>query len=152
MNLPSEHAFRPRAQHASSAPGAFTLIEVMIAIGVFCIGVFFILELVASVLHGARLLDKPMVDASMVVAVVGDTNQLVEVDDVSGDLSEFLGKNYQGYTYDYSITEVQTNRLFELDVFLRGNSSGRPVISKMAVQLYRPASPPGRLDGGMNHR
>jgi prepilin-type N-terminal cleavage/methylation domain-containing protein len=151
MNVPPEHPARLR-RNAQNALSAFTLIEVMIAIGVFCIGVFFILELVASVLHGARLLDKPMVDAGVVASEIGNTNQLIEVEDVSGDLSEFLGKNYQGYTYDYSITEVQSNRLFELDVFLRGNSGSRPLISKMAVLLYRPASPPGKLDGGMNHR
>ena len=72
---------------------AFTLMEVMIAIGVFCVGVFAILGLVASVMHGARLLDKPMVDAGVVVSQIAQTNQLIEVRNVYGNLSEFLDCN-----------------------------------------------------------
>jgi prepilin-type N-terminal cleavage/methylation domain-containing protein len=132
-----------------SGGSAFTLIEVMIAIGVFCVGTFAILGLVANVLHGARLLDKPMVDAGCIASEVAGTNVLVEVDGVNGDLSEFLGKPYQGFEYTYDITEALSNKLFAVDIVLQGNTPGKPVISKMTVLLYRPASPPGSLDGGM---
>jgi prepilin-type N-terminal cleavage/methylation domain-containing protein len=145
MKLPKQQKENSAAPHRY----AFTLIEVMIAIGVFCIGVFAVLELVASVLHGARIFNKPMVDAGVIASEIAQTNKLVEVRNMSGDLSDFLGKTYQGYTYTYDITEVQSNRLFELDVVLQGSGSGRPVLSKMAVLLYRPASPAGTLDGGM---
>jgi hypothetical protein len=128
---------------------AFTLIEVMIAIGVFFIGAFAILGLVANVLHGARLLDKPMVDAGCIAGEVAQTNVLIEVNGVNGDLSEFLGKPYQGYEYTYDITEALSNKLFVVDVVLQGNTPGKPVISKMTVLLYRPASPAGSLDGAM---
>ena len=126
---------------------AFTLMEVMIAVGVFCIGVFAILDVVASVLHGARLLDKPMVDAGVVASEIAQTNSLVEVQGVTGDLSEFLGDSYKGYAYTYGITEVQSNKLFQLDVQLQSDAPGKPVISKMSVLLYRPQSPLGSLDG-----
>jgi hypothetical protein len=129
---------------------AFTLMEVMIAIGVFCIGVFAILALVANVMHGARLLDKPMVDPGAVAGEIAQTNQLIEVRGVYGDLSEFLGDNYKGYTYAYDINEVQSNRLFQVDLFLRNDKApGKPIISKMSVLLFRPLSPAGSLDGGM---
>lgn len=131
---------------------AFTLIEVMIAIGVFCIGAFAILDLVANVLHGARLLDKPMVDAGCVASEVAQTNVLIEVSGVNGDLSDFLGKPYQGYEYTYDITEALSNKLFAVGLELHGNTPGKPVISKMTVLLYRPASPPGSLDGGFGNR
>jgi prepilin-type N-terminal cleavage/methylation domain-containing protein len=134
-----------------SGDTAFTLIEVMIAIGVFCIGAFAILDLVANVLHGARLLDKPMVDPGCVASEIAQTNILVEVAG-SGDLGEFLGKPYQDYEYDYDITEALSNKLFAVGVNLHGNTPGKPVISKMTVLLYRPASPPGSLDGGMGGR
>ncbi|HTR42999.1 MAG TPA: hypothetical protein VMH87_15400 [Pseudomonadales bacterium] len=126
---------------------AFTLLEVMIAIGVFCIGVFAILGLVANVMHGARLMDKPMVDAGCIASEVAQTNVLIEVTGVNGDLSEFLGKAYQGYEYTYDINEALSNKLFAVSLFLHGNTPGKPVISKMTVLLYRPASPAGSMDG-----
>jgi prepilin-type N-terminal cleavage/methylation domain-containing protein len=131
---------------------AFTLMEVMIAIGVFCIGVFAILDVVASVLHGARLLDKPMVDAGCLAGNVALTNSLVEVQDQSGDLSEFLGDQYKNYPYIYSITEVQSNHLYQVDMVLQSDAPGHPVISKMTMLLFRPQSPAGTLDGGMTGR
>src|SRR6202042_2100798 len=82
------------ASGSAGSGDAFTLMEVMIAIGVFCIGVFAILSLVGSVMHGARLLDKPMVDAGVIASEISQTNSLVEVRGVYGSLSEFLGDNY----------------------------------------------------------
>jgi hypothetical protein len=87
-----------------------------------------------------------------VAGEVAQTNVLIEVNGVNGDLSEFLGKPYQGYQYTYGIEEALSNKLFAVDVVLQGNTPGKPVISKMTVLLYRPASPPGTLDGGMSGR
>lgn len=128
---------------------AFTLMEVMIAIGVFCIGVFAILALVANVMHGARLLDKPMVDAGVVASQIADTNSFVEVKGVYGSLDEFLGKQYSGYNYAYDITEEQSNKLFRADIVVTSDAPGKPVVSKMSILLFGPMSPPGSLDGGM---
>jgi hypothetical protein len=126
--------------------------EVMIAVGVFCIGVFAILDVVASVLHGARLLDKPMVDVGCVAGEVALTNSLVEVQDQEGDLGDLLGDQYKGYAYNYAITEVQSNHLYQVDLILQSDAPGKPVVSQMSVLLYRPASPAGSLDGGMMGR
>jgi Tfp pilus assembly protein PilV len=136
----------PKAAHSGRA--AFTLMEVMIAIGIFCVGVFAILGLVASVMRGARLLDKPMVDAGAIAGEIAQTNQLVEATGINGDLSDFLGDNYRGYTYTYDITEEQSNKLFRVDLQLQSDAPGKPVISKMSVLFYRPLSPAGSLDGG----
>jgi prepilin-type N-terminal cleavage/methylation domain-containing protein len=127
----------------------FTLMEVMIAIGVFCLGVLAILGLVANVLHGARLLDKPMVDAGVVAGQISQTNSLTEVSGVTGDLGEFLGDPYKNYTYLYDITEAQSNKLFEVDIdVLNSDAPGKPLVSKVSLLLYRPQSPPGSLDPG----
>lgn len=131
---------------ASRSNVAFTLMEVMIAIAVFCIGVFAILGLVASVLRGARLLNKPLVDAGVVASSIAQTNQLVEIQGMSGDLSEFLGDNYKGYAYVYEITEVESNHLYDAEIIVTGDTPGKPVISKMDILLFRPLSPPGSLD------
>lgn len=131
---------------------AFTLMEVMIAIGVFCIGVFAILDVVASTMHGARLLDKPMVDAGCVAGEIALTNSLVEVQYESGDLSDFLGDQYKGYPYTYNIVEVESNHLYQADIVLQSDAPGKPIISKMTMLLFRPQSPAGTLDGGMTGR
>jgi prepilin-type N-terminal cleavage/methylation domain-containing protein len=129
------------------AQQAFTLMEVMIAIGVFCIGVFAILDVVATVLHGARLLDKPMVDAGVIASEI-QTNSVVDGTTGDGYLSDFLGKPYNGYFYAYTINEVQSNRLYQADIDVTSDAPGKPVISKMSILMYAPQSPPGRLDGG----
>ena len=124
--------------------------EVMIAIGVFCIGVLAILGLVTSVLRGARLLDKPMVDSGAVACQPASTNSLVDLTTYSGDLSEFLGQNYNGYEYVYGINEVESNHLYEVDIAVTGNTPGNPTVSKMSILLFRPLSPPGHLDFGFH--
>lgn len=139
---------RPGRLPRPNRRAAFTLMEVMLAIGVFCLGVFAILGVVANVMHGARLLDKPMVDAGEVAANIANTNSLVEVSGVSGDLSEFLGDPYKGFDYVYDIQEEQSNKLFRADIVVTSDAPGKPVISKMSILLYRPLSPAGSLDGG----
>lgn len=126
--------------------GGFTLMEVMIAIGVFCVGVFAILSLVATVMRGARLLDRPMVDAGVIAGQIAQTNSIVETSGL-GDLSEFLGERYKGYKYVYTINELETNKLFEADIKVTSDAPGKPVISTMSVLLYRPQSPAGSMDG-----
>lgn len=136
------------ARHHALAGSAFTLVEVMIAVAVFCIGCFAILGLVASVMKDARLLEKPMVDAGVVANEIAQTNQLVEVKGISGDLSEFLGDNYKGYDYVYGIDEVQSNHLYQAEIYVTSDTPGKPVLSKLDVLFYRPLSPPGPLDFG----
>lgn len=130
---------------------AFTLMEVMIAIGVFCIGVGAILGLVSNVLHGARLFDRPMVDSGVVASEVSQTNKLVDLQVNNGDLSEFLGNTYKGYDYVYGINEVESNHLYEVDINVTSDAPGKPTISKMSVLLFRPLSPAGHLDFGFQH-
>lgn len=128
---------------------AFSLLEVMVAIGIFFMAVFAVLGLVSGSLANARHLKRPMVDAGVLAGELSLTNQLVECL-ASGDLSEFLGKAYQGYTWTYAVTEVQSNKLFQVDFIVQDqNSYNKPVVSKMSILLFRPQSPAGSLDGGM---
>jgi hypothetical protein len=127
-------------------PSAFTLLEVMIAIGIFFMGAFAVLGLVSSSLENARRLQRPMVDAGPVASELSLTNQLVE-GTYTGNLSEFLGKPYQDYQWTYVIEESQTNKLFQVDVILKDDAHGRAVVSKLSFLLFRPQSPAGMLDG-----
>jgi hypothetical protein len=129
-----------RARHA------FTLLEVMFAVVAFFAASFAILALVSTSLGSARLLQQPMVDGGEVAGQLSQTNSLVEGEE-SGDLSELLGKQYQDYSWTYDIEEVQTNKLFQVDFIVQRNSGDKPVVSKMSILLFRPASPAGNLDG-----
>jgi hypothetical protein len=125
---------------------AFTLLEVMFAVVAFFAASFAILALVSTSLGSARLLQQPMVDGGEVAGQLSQTNSLVEGEE-SGDLSELLGKQYQDYTWTYDIQEAQTNKLFQVDFIVQRNSGDKPVVSKMSILLFRPASPAGSLDG-----
>jgi Tfp pilus assembly protein PilV len=125
---------------------AFTLLEVMIAIGIFFVAVFAILALVSSSLGNARRLQRPQVDASAVLAKYASTNILIE-GTYSGDLSELLGKEYRNYTWTADITEVATNHLYQVEAVVQPDNS-HEVISDLSTLLFRPQSPPGSLDGG----
>jgi hypothetical protein len=120
---------------------AFSLLEVMIAIGIFFMCVFVILSLVSSSLKNARRLERPMVDAAMLASELSLTNQIVETSQ-SGD----FGKLYPGYTWTADISEVLTNRLFQVDYVVERNDT-KEAVQKMSVLFYRPKSPAGSLDG-----
>jgi len=122
-------------------PRAFSLMEVMIAIGIFFMCIFVILSLVSSSLRNARMLERPMVDAAMLASELSLTNKLVE-----GSQSGDFGKLYPGYTWTADINEVLTNRLFQVDYAVQ-RSDTREVVQKMSVLFFRPQSPAGSLDG-----
>ena len=77
---------------------AFSLLEVMIAVGIFFMAVFAILGLVSSALANARRLQRPLVDASALVSQLSLTNKLVE-GIYTVNLGDMLGKAYQDYRY-----------------------------------------------------
>lgn len=126
---------------AAKPQQAFSLLEVMIAIAVFCTAMFVILALVSSVLANARRLQRPMVDAAMIASELSLTNQLVE-EPQSGD----FGKAYPGYSWTAVVTEEQTNKLFRVDYEVKRDDN-REVMQKMSVLFYRPQSKAGSLDG-----
>lgn len=125
---------------------AFTLLEVMIAVGIFFMATFAILGLISTSLSNARRLQKPLVDASVLASQLSLTNKLVE-GTVTGNLGNLLGKDYREYNYIIDTVEVQTNHLYEV-AFVIENAGNRTVLSKLNTYMYRPGSDPGSLDGG----
>jgi hypothetical protein len=126
---------------------AFSLIEVMIACIIFFSAVFAILELISSGLANARRLQRPLVDASALVAQLSLTNQLVE-GKFSGNLGDVLGKDYQNYKWTGEIVEVQSNKLFEADFKIFNVNGDREPVARTTTLFFRPQSPAGSLDGG----
>jgi type II secretory pathway pseudopilin PulG len=125
---------------------AFTLLEVMIAIAIFFVASFSILELVSQSLANARRLERPLVDASVILSQISLTNQLVE-NNFSGYLGDLLGKTYANYNWSGVIVEVQSNHLYSADFTIQNAGNGA-VVSRTATLFYRPQSPAGSLDGG----
>jgi len=126
---------------------AFSLIEVMIAVGIFFVAVFAILNLVSGALGNARRLQRPLVDASALVSQLSLTNQLVE-GTVSGNLGDVLGKAYQDYRWTGEIREVGSNHLYIADYIIQNARGNSDIISRTTTLFFRPQSPPGSLDGG----
>jgi prepilin-type N-terminal cleavage/methylation domain-containing protein len=113
---------------------AFTLIEVMVAMGIFVMAMFAILEVVSTNLRNAKQLQKPRVDASLLISDLYQTNKLYEGND-SGDFD----KLYPGYQWESTTTKVGTNGLFQVDFVIIRPDHFRE--SAMSVILWRPDSP-----------
>lgn len=136
--------------HLSKRPGsgeisgttvaAFTLLEVMIAVAIFFMATFAILNLVGSSVRAARSLEPFSLDASSVVAELSLTNRLEE-GEIPRDIIKHFEDMYPGYTCGGSITEIRTNGLFEVELLVGGITAGHHVVaSSSKVLLFRPAS------------
>ena len=127
----------PGFRDSRSAHSAFSLLEVMIASGIFFMCIFAILAMVSSMLHNARGLRRIELDAGMVAAQVCNTNILTEGAD-SGD----FGKLYPGYSWQSDTYETETNGLWQVDIVVRRQGIPRPV-DQLSILLYRPDSKSG---------
>jgi type II secretory pathway pseudopilin PulG len=118
----------------------FSLLEVMIAVGIFFMVSFSILAVVSSGLRTARALQVTRPNAGMLAAQLSLTNRLEEGTE-SGD----FGNLYRDYTWTRDTYEAGTNGLWEVDfqVFRRGNR-GAPD-SRMSLLIYSPNSQTKRL-------
>jgi hypothetical protein len=139
----------PRAEAAARRPflpslNAFTLMEVMIAIGIFFMASFAILAMVSTTLRNARGLRETRPDIGMVAAQISLTNRLFEGSD-SGDFSE-LGDLYSGYGWASADNEVESNGLHQVDFVVRQRHGD--VETHISIFLFRPESPPGAASGG----
>ena len=126
---------RGRRCRANCATSAFTLLEVMVAVFIFFVAIFAILELVSQNLRLARSLQKNSPSAAMVAGRLSLTNKLEEASQ-SGDFEGY----YPGYTWRSETFLAGTNGLFQIDIaVLKDNVP----FSSMSILLYRPDSPQG---------
>ena len=128
-------ASRPSPLHSGRA--AFSLVEVMVACGIFFMAVFSILALISGVLRNARSLRRPELDAGMVAAQVSNTNKLTD-----GIQSGDFGDLYPGYSWEADQYEVATNGLWQVDIVVSRQGLSQPV-DVMSIWLYRPQSQSG---------
>ncbi len=126
---------RPASRRSRRSQTAFSLLEVMIAGGMFFMAVFAILALVSSVLRNARSLRRTELDAGMVAAQVCITNKLYE-----GSQSGDFGNAYPDCSWDADTAEAATNGLFQVDIVVHRRGVQQPVDST-SILLFRPDSP-----------
>jgi|HubBroStandDraft_6_1064221.scaffolds.fasta_scaffold674229_2 Tfp pilus assembly protein PilV len=117
---------------------AFTLLEVMIAMGIFFMCMFAILEVVATNLKAARAIQRPPVDISLLINDVVQTNKLEEGSD-SGDFGE--NELFKGYKWSSETTQVATNGLFKVEFLVTHSDGAQNAETRMSVLLWRPDSP-----------
>ena len=128
------HVSRLSPLRSRRSLSAFSLLEVMIASGIFFMAVFTILALVSSVLRNARSLRRTELDAGMVAAQVTRTNKLYEGTE-SGD----FGNLYPDYSWETDTYEVQTNGLYQVDIVVRRRGVAQPV-DTMSIYVFSPDS------------
>ncbi|HVM51526.1 MAG TPA: hypothetical protein VMU04_26070 [Candidatus Acidoferrum sp.] len=124
-----------RLRLARNRRRAFSLLEVMIACGIFFMAIFAILAMVSSVLRNARALRRVDVDAGMVAAQLYKTNKLYEGFE-SGD----FGNLAPDYSYDTEIIQAATNGLFQVNITVHRRGLANPV-DQMSIFVYAPDSP-----------
>jgi general secretion pathway protein I len=127
-SLVTRHATRD-ARHA------FTLLEVMVACGIFFLATFAILALVSSTLRNARSLQRIEVDAGMAAAQVYQTmktNRQAEVS-LSGD----FGDSYPEYSWEAESQQYDTNGLLQVDIVVSRRGLQKPV-DTLTIIVFSP--------------
>jgi type II secretory pathway pseudopilin PulG len=132
---PSEsHRGMPHTSLTRRSRSAFTLLEVMIACGIFFVAIFTILALVSNTLRNARGLRRVELDAGMVAAQLAMTNRLSEGAE-SGD----FGDLYPDYTWQREIRghEVFTNGLVVVDIIVYRRGQREPA-DALSIWVFDP--------------
>jgi len=110
---------------------AFTLLEVLIAMGIFFMAIFAILELTTRSLQAARSLQEIAPDAGSVASMLAILEELEEGGD-GGDFADDPQYSWSSDTY-----EISTNGLFQVDIRVRSPGGEEELTS---ILLYRPSS------------
>lgn len=112
---------------------AFTLMEVMIASGIFFMAIFAILALVSTTLRNARALQRPQVDAGMIAAQYMNTNKFYE-GTMTGDFDE---DSLRDYSWQAETYVAGTNGLLEADMVLRQRGLHNPA-DALSILVFDP--------------
>jgi Tfp pilus assembly protein PilV len=117
---------------------AFSLLEVMIAMGIFFVSIFAILQLTSQNLAAARRLERREIDITTLAAQLTLTNRLEEGFE-SGD----FGDGFRDHLWSRTITQVASNGLFRVDFSLYEPTRNKkaPLVERhLSILLYRPDS------------
>jgi hypothetical protein len=114
---------------------SFTLLEVMIAMALFFMAVFAILNVITQGLGAARSFQREWPDVGLLTADLLLTNRLDEGIE-EGDFGEY----HPGFQWRREIVEVATNGLFRVNFSIHGAVDGRQLESTVNLLVWRPES------------
>ena len=123
---------------------AFTLMEVMIACGIFFMATFAILALVSTTLRNARGLQRGDIDAGMAAAQVYQmlkTNK-VQQGSMSGDFDEAHPDFSWEANWDIDYDSGATNGLLKVDILVNRRGSRQPV-DMLTIRVFNPDAQSG---------
>jgi len=122
---------------------AFTLLEVIIAMAIFFVAMFSVLQLMSRGLGMARALQQDLPSPAMIaseLAQMAATNRLDDGGSYSGDF-EFLAPDiYPDFKWAAQTYQYASNGLFKADIVVVGSRNGQPVERSMSVLLFSPRS------------
>lgn len=127
---------RPRREAGGGSDAAFTLLEVLIAMGLFFMAVFAILDCTNQGLRAARALDRNVPDVGLVAWELITTNR-IDADSASGDFD----RPYERFRWRWDRWEAGTNGLYRFNIVIAGEVEGRPYESQTELLLWRPRWP-----------
>lgn len=129
------------------AAAAFTLLEVIVACGVFFLVGFSILEMVTRSLAAAKKLQNRDPDPGLVAAALSLTNR-IEEGTISGTFEDIAPNLYPGWRWEAFLEEVHSNSLFKVQIIVHNEGAQRMAGPQTLEYLtYRPGSPPGQRFG-----
>lgn len=111
----------------------------MIAMALFFMAIFAILDLTSQSLAAARSLRGSNLDITSLAAGLLLTNRVEEGSLPSEITAEFEELN-PGYTCNGNISEVSSNGLFQVDFEIYGVKGKKVVASTTSILLFRPES------------
>lgn len=119
------------------AGNAFTLLEVMIAVAIFVMAMFAILNLVTQNLRAARSLKSYTPHAGSLAAGLVLSNTLAEGTEI-GDFEDLFPSQFPDHTWAREITWAGSNGLFQVDfmIYRKGETE-----SALTILVYKPLSP-----------
>lgn len=134
-------AFEPRPSTLGlHRPLGFSLIEVMIACGIFFMATFAILALVSTTLRNARALQRGDVDAGMAASQIYELMKTNRQTEVSG--SGNFGENYPDYSFEFASQQYRSNGLLQVDIVVNRRGLRKPA-DTMTIWVYGPDAKSG---------
>jgi len=128
--------------------GAFTLLEVLLALTIFFMVAFAILELTTQSLAMARAIQIKEPNAGLVATMVLQAEELTEGAE-SGTFDDLVPGLYPDWEWSTDTLEVGSNGLWRVDITVHRDARGKgPATVTMPILIYDPLSPPGSATGG----